>query len=299
MKPAPFSYAAARNVDDAVSLMSRYGQACRIIAGGQSLMMNLRTVRPSVVVDIARIEELSHWRRDSNSTVIGAMVRQHQLETDKELRTALPLLADAVRCIGHVATRSRGTIVGSLCHADPAAELPVCAVALDATLVLRSKSGERTVPADEFFTGIFSTAVRDDELATAVRFPALPAGTLTAFEEIARRQGDFAMVSVACVARLHDTGAFAEVRLVFGGVGYGPVRARAAEQSLIGAKPDRERLANAARIAAAALSPYDDIHATSQYRTSIAAVLTERVLQRALDSYRERLKENVRTPKSD
>ena len=290
MKPAPFKYAAARSLDEAISLIGRFGKDCRVIAGGQSLMamMNLRTARPSVIVDIARIEELGQWRKQPDGIVIGAMVRQRELETDTELRAALPLLADAVGSIGHVATRSRGTIVGSLCHADPAAELPVCAVALDATLVLQSKNGEREVPAAEFFKGIFTTNTRDDELVTAVRFPTPADRTLTAFDEIARRQGDFAMVSTACTARLDNTGAFEDVRLVFGGVGDIPVRATEAERSLIGAKPDQECMTNAGIIAAAALSPYDDIHATSQYRKSIAAVLTERVLQRTLDSLQEK-----------
>ena len=290
MKPAPFKYAAARSLDEAISLIGRFGKDCRVIAGGQSLMamMNLRTARPSVIVDIARIEELGQWRKQPDGIVIGAMVRQRELETDTELRAALPLLADAVGSIGHVATRSRGTIVGSLCHADPAAELPVCAVALDATLVLQSKNGEREVPAAEFFKGIFTTNTRDDELVTAVRFPTPADRTLTAFDEIARRQGDFAMVSTACTARLDNTGAFEDVRLVFGGVGDIPVRATEAERSLIGAKPGQECMTNAGIIAAAALSPYDDIHATSQYRKSIAAVLTERVLQRTLDSLQEK-----------
>jgi carbon-monoxide dehydrogenase medium subunit len=284
MKPAPFSYAAARNVDEALTLISRYGQACRIIAGGQSLMamMNLRTVRPSVVVDIERIDELRRWRREPDGVVIGAMVRQRQLETDKELRMAVPLLADAVRYIGHAATRSRGTIVGSLCHADPAAELPVCAVAMDARLVLRSRDGERSLPAEDFFTGIFTTEAREDELVIAVRIPALPQGARTAFEEIARRRGDFAIASAACVVRVSDNGMISDCRLVFGGVGDTPVRARDAEKSLLGAKPDHELLAQAGRIAAAALSPYDDIHASAEYRKSIAAVLVETVLQRAL-----------------
>jgi CO/xanthine dehydrogenase FAD-binding subunit len=291
LKPAPFSYAAARSVDEAVSLVGRYGQACRVLAGGHSLMpmMNFRAVRPSVLVDIARIEELGRWRQEKDGVVIGAMVRQRRLETDGTFRAALPLLADAIRCIGHAATRSRGTIVGSLCHADPAAELPVCAVAMKASMMLRSeKGGERAVPAEEFFTGIYSTATRDDELVTAVRFPVLPKGALTAFDEIARRHGDFAMVSAACVVGLDEKGAFADVRLVFGGVGNTPVLAQGVQQSLAGRKPDQAAFTEAGRIVAASLSPFDDLHATSDYRRSIAAVLTERVLQRALEATRSK-----------
>jgi CO/xanthine dehydrogenase FAD-binding subunit len=288
LKPAPFRYAAAHTVEEAADLVSRYGQECRVLAGGQSLMpmMNLRTLRPSVVLDIARIEDLSRWHKEANSVVIGAMVRQNRLETEDGLRVDLPLLADAVRCIGHAATRSRGTIVGSLCHADPAAELPVCAVAMDATLILRSKHSERSVAAEEFFTGIFSTTMRDDELAVAVRFPIPPAGTLTAFDEIARRHGDFAMASAGCVVRLDGKGAFADARLVYGGVGDTPVRVREAEQSLIGARPTQAVLTNAGRIVGDFLKPYDDVHATSKHRKSLAAVLTERILRRALDSSR-------------
>jgi len=289
MKPAAFSYAVARSVDEAVTMMSHLGDACQVLAGGQSLMpmMNLRTVRPSVVIDIARIEELGRWRTEGNEIVIGAMVRQRQLETDEKLRKLLPLLAGAVHSIGHVATRSRGTIVGSLCHADPAAELPVCAVAMDATLVLKSESGERRVSADKFFTGLFNTIRRADELVTAVRFPMLRPDTVTAFEEIARRQGDFAMVSLACTARFNADGTVGAGRLVFGGVGDRPIRVHDAERSLIGTKPDPAQLIQAGRIASAALSPYDDLHATSRYRKAVAAVLTERALQRVLDSSRQ------------
>lgn len=291
MKPPAFSYAAAHSIDEAVTLLSRHGDACRVLAGGQSLMpmMNLRTLRPSVVIDIARIEELGCWRTVGKEIVIGAMVRQKRLETDQQLRESLPLLASAVRSIGHAATRSRGTIVGSLCHADPAAELPVCAVAMNATLVLQSERGERTVSADRFFTGLFSTARREDELVTAVRFPILPAGTVTAFEEISRRQGDFAMVSVACTARLNADGTIRTLRLVFGGVSDMPVRVREAEDSLIGSKPDRARLTETGRIVSAALSPYDDLQATSNYRKAVAAVLMERALQRALDTVRHKV----------
>lgn len=284
MKPAPFKYAAPCSIEEAIALVGRYGQESRVLAGGQSLMsmMNLRIVRPSVIIDIGRVHKFSEFQIGADDILIGAMVRQSALETSINLRSAVPLLADAVHCIGHAATRSQGTIVGSLCQADPAAEIPVCAVAMNARILVRSQRGERTVPADEFFTGVFSTSLFDDEMVVGVIFPKIDPGSVTAFDEISRRQGDFAMVSTGCVVRLDQQGAFADVRLVFGGVGDTPVRARDAEQFLIGRMPEKSILKSAGNIAAKSLKPFDDLHATSLYRKSIAAVLTERVLERAL-----------------
>lgn len=286
MKPAPFSYAAAHSVGDALDLLGQYGKSCRVLAGGQSLMamMNLRTVRPSVLVDIGRIRELANWSDQNREVTIGAMIRQRQLETDLRLRAAVPLLALAIHNVGHAATRSRGTVVGSLCHADPAAELPVCAVAMDAHLVLHSTRGERIVSADEFFTGIFSTAVDDDELVTAVSIPRLSSEDAFAFEELARRHGDFAMASAACVLKFDDKGNVLQARIVFGGVGDHPIRGLVGEQILIGTKPHEAEIVAAAEAATDGLSPYDDIHATSDYRKAVSVVLAERVLRRALES---------------
>jgi CO/xanthine dehydrogenase FAD-binding subunit len=212
------------------------------------------------------------------------MVRQRQLETDAKLRAAVPLLAIAIHSVGHAATRSRGTIVGSLCHADPAAELPVCAVAMNASLELQSKRGKRSVLAEDFFTGIFSTVVAEDEMVTAVRIPRAAPTTLVAFDELARRRGDFAMASVACVLQLDSNGAVSDARIVFGGVGDAPVRGSGGERMLIGMKPQSVDAAAVASAAAERLSPYEDIHATASYRKSVAGVLTERVLKRAFAS---------------
>lgn len=286
MKPAPFDYAAARSVDEAVELLAQYGQDCRVMAGGQSLMamMNLRTVRPAVIVDISKVKELTTWFETEEGITIGAMVRQRQLETDEKLRAAVPLLAIAIHSVGHSATRSRGTIVGSLCHADPAAEMPVCAVTMQATLLLQSKRGTREVPADEFFTGIFSTAAGEDEMVTAVRFPRLARRSSVAFEEIARRHGDFAMASAACILDFEATGAIKDVRLVFGGVGDVPVRGIAGEKILTGTKATEKEIDAAAKAAADTLEPYDDIHATADYRKAVAVVLAERVLSNAVST---------------
>lgn len=286
MKPAPFNYAAARTVGDAIDLLGQYGKSCRVLAGGQSLMamMNLRTVRPSVIIDIGRLQELANWSERNGEITIGAMVRQGQLEADKKLQAAIPLFALAIHNVGHAATRSRGTIVGSLCHADPAAELPVCAVAMNARLVLQSIRGERLVSAEEFFTGIFSTAADEDELVTAVCVPRLPSEAAFAFEELARRHGDFAMASAACVLKFDDKGRVSEARIVFGGVGDRPFRGTGGEQVLTGTKPQEMEIVAAAKAATADLSPYDDIHATSDYRKTVSRVLAERVLRRALAS---------------
>lgn len=267
MKPPVFSYAAPASIEECLALKSEHGEDARFIAGGQSLMplLSLRMVRPAVVIDLSKVRDLSYWRREGEEIVIGAMLRQRRLEQDRELAAALPLLAEAVQQIGHPATRSRGTIVGSLCHADPAAELPVCALLLKAQIVLASTKGRRTIAAADFLTDALSTSIKDDELVEQVRIPAGQNDTGYAFLELARRHGDFALISVAAwVAR---NGA---ARVAIGGLGTAPVAFDVGND-----------FAAESRRIAQTLEPPTDLHATAEYRRALAQTLIERALAAA------------------
>ena len=236
MKPAPFSYSAPTTVDEAVALLAELGPDAKVLAGGQSLvpLMNLRLARPEAIVDISRIDDLA--RITSNGTLrLGSMVRYSQAQREAEVTTGAPLLADAIRYVGHSAIRNRGTVCGSLAHADPAAEAPLVALALDAELVAASTRGRRTIAAGEFFVGPFMTALEDDELLVEASLPAAAADDGWGFCEVARCHGDYALVAVAAVARV-SAGVYDDVRIAIGGAADRPVRATEAEAALTGAR---------------------------------------------------------------
>ncbi len=286
MKPAPFEYHAPRALDEALDLLARHGAEAKVLAGGQSLvpLMNMRLARPALVVDVNRVAGLGEVRPvGDGGLALGALTRQRTLERSPLVRRRAPLLAEAAPLIGHQATRSRGTVGGSCAHADPAAELPACSVALDARLHLASTRGRRTVGAAEFYVGLLATALRPDELLVEVEIPAPPlARTGTAFAELARRHGDFALVGVAAVIALDDGGVCRAARLVFLGVGDVPQRAGAVAELLgLGAEP--RRLEAIGRAAAEALDPPSDLHASAAYRRRIAAHLAVRALGLAWD----------------
>ena len=289
MKPAPFEYAAASSVDDAVALLAAHGRESRLLAGGQSLvpMMNLRMARPSVLIDINGVASLAGWRLSGDRVHIGATTRQLVLEKDAGLAARVPLLAEAVHHVGHVATRARGTIGGSLAHADPSAELPVCALALEARIHARSKRGAREIEARDFFQGIFSTALAEDEMLEAVSFATQEARTGSAFTEVARRPGDFAMVSAACVLSLGSDGRIGAARIALGGVGSQPIRIMEAEALLTGQRPQADLWRAAADEASRRIVPGSDIHATAAYRKKVAGVLVGRVLASAAERAHE------------
>jgi carbon-monoxide dehydrogenase medium subunit len=282
VKPAPFDYLAPATVDEAVEALARHGDAAKILAGGQSLvpMLNLRLVRPGVVVDVNRIAALDVLREQDGLLTLGALCRQRRLERWAAGR--VPLLAEALRHVSHVAIRTRGTVAGSIAHADPAAELPALLLALDGAVVARGPGGERTVPADAFFLGPLTTALRPDELVTEVRFRLPPAGTGWGFAEVARRHGDFALAGAVALLTLDAAGAVSAARLAFFGVGDTAVRGRPAETRLLGRIPTAADLREAAQAAAAPLTPDTDLHATGEYRRRVAAVLAERTLRAAL-----------------
>ena len=284
MKPPPFEYSVARSVEEAVDLLGEHGDEAKVLAGGQSLLplLSLRLARPGVLVDINPVAELATVG-DGSGLELGAMVRHRAAERSTEVRAEAPLVAEALRLVGHAAIRSRGTVGGSLAHADPAAELPAVLLALDGEVVATSRRGSRTVAAASLFEGFLTTALEPDELLTAVRFPAWPAGAGWSFQEFSRRSGDFGVVGVACMLALDGGGRIGQARLAFSGVAGTPVRAGTAEAMLAGATPSAELWEEAGREAARQLDPPGDLHGTPAYRRHLAAVLTQRALAEAFD----------------
>jgi carbon-monoxide dehydrogenase medium subunit len=284
MKPPRFEYAAPRQTDEAIALLAQHGDGAKVLAGGQSLvpLLNFRLAQPEVLVDVNRIRELAYIRPVDSGVAIGALTRQHTLERADVVHARLPILAEACRLIGHLPIRHRGTIGGSLAHADPASELPAVMVALEAELTARRVAGARTLPADEFFTGVFTTALEPDELLTEVRVPGLPPRTASAFVEIARRAGDFALVGIAALVTLDDAGRVARARLVLCGAGPTPVRAREAERVLVGERPERRVIDDAAEKIAAASDPPSDIHASAAFRKKLARHVGRQAIELAV-----------------
>jgi aerobic carbon-monoxide dehydrogenase medium subunit len=278
-------YEAPTDVADAVGLLSERQDEASVLAGGQSLipLLALRLARPAMLIDINGLGELSGLSVTDGRLAIGAMTREYVAEESEAVARTVPLLASALPLIGHEAIRSRGTIGGSLAHADPAAELPAVALALDAEFVVRSRAGERVIPAAEWFEGYLTTSRRPDELLVEVRFPTAGPGTGAVFLEVSRRQGDFAIVGLAASLTLAD-GAISDARLAFAGVSDVPVRPAQAEDILVGERPSADLFAEAARRATADIDPPADLHGSSEYRKKIAATLVRRGLQAAADS---------------
>jgi carbon-monoxide dehydrogenase medium subunit len=283
MKPAPFAYVAPRSLPEALALVARHGEDGKVLAGGQSLLpvLNFRLAQPTVLVDLNGVAELDFLHEEDGGLRMGALVRQRSLERDPRIAARAPLLAEAVVHIAHPQIRNRGTVGGSLAHADPAAELPALAVALRARLRLARVGGDRWVEASDFYTGLFSTALSTDELLTEIVWPPLPPRSGWAFEEAARRHGDYAQVGVAAVVRLGEGGACAEARLVFLAVADGPFLSAAASSALVGEVPGEGPIAAASEAVAAEIEPSGDIHASAAFKRHLARVLTGRVLRRA------------------
>jgi len=288
MKLPDFEYEAPTTLAEAVGLLAEHQDEASILAGGQSLipLMALRLARPPVLVDINGLSELSGVSLADGWVTVGAMTREYMAEESETVAESMPLLAAALPLIGHEAIRSRGTIGGSLAHADPAAELPAVARALDAEFVVRSQSGERVIPAAEWFEGYLATARRPDEILVEVRFPAAGPGTGASFQEVARRHGDFAMVGLAASLTLVD-GAVSDTRLAFSGIADVPVRAAEAEAFLAGQEPSAPLFEEAARRATAGIDPPADLHGSAEYRQQVATALVRRGLRAAVDSARQ------------
>jgi aerobic carbon-monoxide dehydrogenase medium subunit len=287
LKPAPFRYARPRNFADAVELLAAADHDVKILAGGQSLvpMMNLRLVRPTVLVDLNDVPGLDHVTPNADGGLsIGALVRHAALAGSATVIERAPLLAEAARHVGHAAIRHRGTLGGSLAHADPAAELPAALVALGAELSLHGRRGARTIQASEFFLGLLTTALKPDEILVEIRVPPLP-GAGWGFAEVVRREGDFALAGVVALVdrAVGSSGRCESARLVGFGVGDRPVRFAAAEDILTSPSHDRgAALTRAAAAAAEECDPPDDVHASAEYRRHLATVLTEDAVSQAL-----------------
>ena len=289
MKLPPVEYEAPTTVAEAIDLLAEHLDEASVLAGGQSLipLLALRLARPAVLIDINGLDELSGVSATDGWTAIGAMTREYVAEESRSVADTVPLLAAALPLIGHEAIRSRGTIGGSLAHADPAAELPAVARALDAEFVVRGQPGERVVPAAEWFEGYFMTSRRPDELLVEVRFPTAKRGTGISFQEVARRHGDFAIVGLAASLTLSD-GVISDARLAFAGMSDVPVRAAAAEDLLVGERPSTELFEEAGRRATDDVNPPADLNGSSDYRKTVAATLVRRGLQAAADNARKR-----------
>jgi aerobic carbon-monoxide dehydrogenase medium subunit len=278
MKASAFSYARATSLSNALELLSAHGDRAKLLSGGQSLMpaMNLRLISPELIVDIGQLAELRGIAVSGATLRIGALTRHVEVAHSPEIAAHAPLLAQAIAHVAHPAIRNKGTLGGSLAHADPASELPACMLALSATIVIQGKSGERRVRAEDFFTGIYETALSPEELLVAVELPVAPNNASHFFHEFARRHGDYAIVGLAAQA-IVERGAFNDLRFAFFAVGDRPVLAEAANK-LIGQPLTPAMLSDAAAVLDAELEPQEDHQASVAMRRHLARVLLARCI---------------------
>jgi CO/xanthine dehydrogenase FAD-binding subunit len=286
MKPARFDYVAPTTLGEAISLLKEHEANAKVLAGGQSLvpLLNMRLARPAILIDLNGIRELDYIREVNGQLAIGAMTRKRAVEHSSVVKTRQPLLHAATLQVAHAQIRNRGTVGGSLAHADPAAEYPAVAVALDAELQTVGPQGERTLRAADFFVTYLTTALAPTELLTEVRVPVQPRRTGWSFLEISRRRGDFAMAGVAVTVGLDSGGRCREPRIALFGVGPTPVRARQAEDIVDGENPGETLIERAAeRVTEEIDEPLSDVHASAEYRRTLARVLTRRALAEAIE----------------
>ena len=283
MKPAPFNLFRPQSVDEALALLRSHGDEAKVLAGGQSLvpLMNFRLAQPQNIIDLNLVEGLDQIKFDDQTLSLGAMVRQRDVERSASIVERLPILREAIEQVGHPAIRNRGTVGGSLAHADPSAELPLLAVALDATFRLRSAQASRSVAAKDFYHGYLLTDIAPDELLVATDFHLPPANCGWCCTEIARRHGDFAIVAVAVLLDCRQDRTIDFARVAVGGAGPAPLRVTAAEEALVGERLGAEVFRRAGEIAAQAVEPPADIHASSGYRRHLTGVLVRRALATA------------------
>jgi CO/xanthine dehydrogenase FAD-binding subunit len=289
MKPAPFKYVRAASLDQALSVKAQYGDEARFLAGGQSLIpsMNFRLARPAVLIDINGLAELASIDLEG-VTRLGALTRYATLERNGGFLRACPLFADALPHIAHPQIRNRGTIGGNLSHADPASELPAVVLAMQARMRVKSRRGERELDACDFFIGLLTTDIQDDEMLVEITFPPLPRATGTCFMEVARRRGDFALAGVAAIVSLDEDGSCSSIRITLCGVGDKPVDASVAATSLIGQRCTDQAIAAVVAAVREAIEPPGNVHASADYQRHVAGVLTRRAIasatQRASDA---------------
>ena len=283
MKPAKFEYHTPASVDEALAILGHYDGEARVLAGGQSLvpLMNFRLATPRAIVDLNRIAELAYVGEDGEIVRIGSMTRQRRLEFEPRIAAKLPLLREALRWVGHLPTRSRGTIGGSIAHADPSAEIPMVLQALEGEIVARGSQGERRIAAQNLFHAALTTSLAPLEIITEVRLPAMPAQAGYAVEEFARRKGDFAIAAVA-VTLVRDGERCTKARLATAGVGPIPIRLRDAEAVLEQKGLSEDAITEAADKAAAEVDPVSDLNGSAEYRRHLTGVLTSRAVAKAI-----------------
>ena len=287
MKPARFDYHVASTLEEALALLAEHGPDAKPLAGGQSLIpaMNFRLATPSVLVDLNRIDALSYIRQDEGALVIGGMTRQRIVERSMLIEAVAPLVTAAMPYVAHAAIRSRGTVGGSLAHADPAAELPAVMLALDASMTLQNRARTRVVRASDFFTGLFSTALEPAELLVGISIPPQPSRSGFGFEELSRRHGDFALAGVAACVATSESGVCTTARVGLFSLADRPLLSDHVASALVGQRPTPEAIRAAAEDAARDdIDPTSDMHASSGYRRHLAAVLIRRALERAFHS---------------
>jgi carbon-monoxide dehydrogenase medium subunit len=276
VKPGPFKYAKAQSLEEVTALLDEHGDEAKILAGGQSLipLMNMRLARPGVLVDINQVPSLDTIEKNGTLT-IGATARQAHVLGSPEVKAYAPVIPAALRHVGHVGIRTRGTFGGSAAHADPASEIPAVLLALDAEFAIRGPDGDRSIPADEFFVSTFETALEENEVLTGVSLPYPVDEAAWSFHEVARRHGDFALVGVVAIAEIGDDGTISRARIALSGVSDTPVRARAAEDAVIGQTP-AEAAEEAGRLAERDIDPPSDFHASREYRLEVSRALVRR-----------------------
>ena len=282
MKPPKFNYHAPRELDEAVALLRQYDGEARLLSGGQSIvpMLNFRLMAPAALIDLSRIPSLSYVRSEDDIICIGGMTRQRTAENSPEVGHGLPLLREALEWTGHLPTRSRGTVGGSLAHADPSAEQPLALLTMDGAVVLHGPSGRRTVAADDFFVSLFTTAIEHDEVLIESRWPRMRPGTGHAVEEFSRRRGDFAIVAIATTVR-RDGDRCLEARVAAAGVDARPIRLRQAEATLMREGLDEAGIRAAAVCASQEVTPSSDMNGSEDYRRHLVDVLVARAVTRA------------------
>ncbi len=284
MIPAPFEYAAPKTLEEALRLVERHGDEAKILAGGHSLLplVKLRLAQPRYIIDIGRLKGMSYIRQENGHIVIGALTTHAEIESSELLRSKCPLLPETAAVIGDVQVRNRGTLGGSLAHADPAADYPAAVLALDVEIVAASTSGTRTIAIGEFFVDMLTTALRPGEILSQVRIAPSAPGTGTAYEKLHQPASGFAIVGAAARVTLAKGGKIEDVAVGITGLGPKAYRATAVENALRGQKASDELFAEASRNASDGVEPLSDLHASADYRRAMAAVYTRRALERAL-----------------
>lgn len=290
MLPGEFEYHRASSVDEAISLIGQYGDDGKFIAGGHSLLplMKLRLAEPAHLIDISRIPNLSFVRRSNDSITVGALTTHYQLEVDEELAKAAQVVPEAASHIGDVQVRNRGTVGGSVAHADPASDLPSVLVALDAEFVAKGPNGERAIKAADFFEDLMTTSLREDELLTEIRFQVPQGKAGSAYEKLANKASHYSVVGAAAIIIVGGDGNVQDCRVAFSGVSSKPIRATGVENALKGKQPTAENIAEAASHAAEGIDyALSDIHASDEYRLAMTKVYAKRALTKAAERARQ------------